>query len=77
MSEGVSMKVKDFVKGEGPEVSTGYNRGDSWVQTVGPHVECEHKIIVLGEGIGLDAKGRLGPGVLVRCFGCLFSWVIR
>lgn len=77
MTKEVTLKVKDFVKGDGPEVSTGYRRGDSWIQTVGPHVECDCKIIVLGPGIGADSKGRVGEGVLVRCLGCMFSWVIR
>lgn len=71
------MKVKDFVRGDGPEIETGYRRGDSWVQTVGPHAEHEGKVWVVGPGIGRDQKGRIGEGVLVRCSGCLFSWVIR
>lgn len=33
-SEEAEMKIKDFVRGEGPEVSPGYRRGDSWVQTL-------------------------------------------
>lgn len=69
--------IKDFVRGTGPEVDTGYRRGDSWVQTLGPHSECGEKIIVVGPGIGVDTKGRVGPGVLVRCRGCMLSWVIR
>jgi len=71
------MQVRDFVKGEGPEVGGGYHRGDSWVQTRGAHTECEGKVSVLGLGIGADSKGRVGDGVLVRCSGCMLSWVIR
>lgn len=71
------MKIKDFVRGEGPEIESGYRRGDSWVQTVGPHVECEKKVVVVGPGLGRDDKGRMGEGVLVRCLGCMGSWVIR
>lgn len=71
------MKIKDFVRGTGPEVDSGYRRGDSWVQTVGPHTDCEGKVVVLGPGLGPDNKRRIGEGVLVRCGGCLFSWVIR
>lgn len=70
-------KIRDFVKGEGPDLATGYRRGDSWVQTAGPHSECDKKVVALGLGIGPDAKGRIGDGILVRCGGCLLSWVIR
>lgn len=71
------MKIKDFVRGEGPEITTGYRRGDSWVQTMGPHSDCGSKVFVLGHGIGRDSRNRVGDGVLVRCGGCLLSWVIR
>ena len=71
------MKIKDFVRGEGPEITTGYRRGDSWFQTVGPHADCEQKVVVIGLGVGQNSKGQFGEGVLVRCLGCLFSWVIR
>lgn len=71
------MKVRDFTKGDGPEVAGGYFRGDSWVQTSGPHIDCEGKIHVVGPGWGRDSKGRVGDGILVRCGGCLTSWVIR
>lgn len=71
------MKVKDFVQGDGPEIVTGYHRGDSWVQVVGPHVECDGKIFVVGPGIGRNEQGVIGEGVLVRCSYCLLSWVIR
>lgn len=69
--------IRDFVRGDGPEIDTGYRRGDSWVQTVGPHAHCNKKIFVAGRGLGADSKGRIGDGVLVRCGGCLLSWVIR
>ena len=69
--------IRDFVRGEGPEIDTGYRRGDSWVQTVGPHADCESKIRVVGLGVGVDKRGRVGDGILVRCGGCLLSWVIR
>lgn len=69
--------IKDFVKGDGPEICTGYRRGDSWIQIAGPHTECEGKVFVIGPGVGRDAKNRVGDGVLVRCGGCLLSWVIR
>lgn len=71
------MKVKDFAKGDGPLVDAVYRRGDSWVQTVGPHIECSGKIHVIGPGLGFDSKARMGEGVLVRCGGCLLSWVLR
>lgn len=71
------MKVKDFEQGTGPEIAVGYRRGASWVQTVGPHINCEGKVMVVGPGLGNDSKGRLGEGVLVRCGGCMTSWVIR
>ncbi len=71
------MKIKDFDRGEGVYVGSGYRRGDSWVQTTGDHTECGKKVIVLGAGVGADAKGRVGEGVLVRCGGCLLSWVLR
>lgn len=69
--------IKDWARGTGAEVETGYRRGDSWVQTVGDHADCAEKVMVLGPGIGRDSKGRKGAGVLVRCFGCFGSWVIR
>jgi hypothetical protein len=69
--------IRDFSRGEGPLVETGYRVGDSWVQTVGPHAEHAGKIYVIGPGLGLDKQGRMGSGILVRCGGCLFSWVIR
>ena len=72
------MKTKDFENGSGPEIhDTGYRRGDSWVQTSGPHTDCEGKISALGLGYGKDSKNRWGDGLLVRCGGCLTSWVIR
>lgn len=71
------MKIKDFTRGDGPEIEPGYRRGDSWVQTVGDHSECGQKITALGAGVGRDQKGRIGEGVLVRCQGCLYSWVLR
>lgn len=71
------MKIKDFVRGEGPEIVTGYRRGDSWIQVVGPHIECEDKVHVIGPGLGRNSSGQIGEGVLVRCGGCLLSWVIR
>ena len=70
-------KIKDFTRGDGPEVVSGYRRGDSWKQTVGQHVECSGKVSVLGPGWGTDKNGRPGEGVLLRCGGCLLSWVIR
>jgi hypothetical protein len=69
--------IKDFVRGDGPEIQPGYMRGDSWVQTVGPHSDCDRKIVALGPGYGRDRQGRAGDGLLVRCGGCLLSWVIR
>lgn len=69
--------IRDFVRGTGPEVLGGYRRGDSWVQTLGSHAECEKKIVVAGLGIGRDANGQVGDGILVRCWGCMLSWVIR
>ncbi len=71
------MRIKDYVRGDGPEIDTGYRRGDSWVQTVGDHNNCAEKIVVIGPGVGRDRQGRVGEGVLVRCFGCMGSWVIR
>jgi hypothetical protein len=72
------MKIKDFVRGSGPKIDVGgYRRGDSWVQITGPHAEHDGKVTVIGPGVGLDSAGTFGPGVLVRCGGCLFSWVIR
>jgi len=71
------VKIRDFVRGDGPEIEQGYRRGDSWVQTVGAHAEHEGKILVVGAGLGRNKEGRLGEGVLVRCCGCLLSWVIR
>lgn len=68
--------IKDFVRGSGPEVTTGYRRGDSWIQTAGPHTDCEGKVFVIGPGVGLVANGYV-DGVLVRCGGCFLSWVIR
>lgn len=70
-------RLKDFIRGKGPEVYSGYRRGDSWVQTAGEHVECAGKVHVIGPGWGPDDKGRMGNGVLLRCGGCLLSWVIR
>lgn len=70
-------RLKDFTRGQGPEVSAGYRRGDSWTQTAGEHVECPSKVYVIGPGWGKDDKGRWGSGVLVRCGGCLYSWVLR
>ena len=75
--EEADMKVKDFTKGAGPDIAGGYARGDSWVQTVGPHIDCEGKVVAVGSGYGKDSKGRLGDGILVRCSGCRGSWVIR
>lgn len=75
--EEADMKVKDFVKGAGPEIAGGYRRGDSWVQTVGPHTDCEGKVSAVGPGYGKDSKGRPGDGILVRCGGCMTSWVLR
>lgn len=69
--------IKDFVRGSGRTIEPGYRVGDTWVQTVGPHSNCSSKIFVLGPGIGADRHGRVGNGVLVRCGGCLLSWVIR
>lgn len=71
------MKVKDFEKGSGGDVGGGYRRGDSWIQTSGTHSACDGKITVVGSGVGRDSRERMGPGALVRCGGCLFSWVIR
>lgn len=70
-------KIKDYVPGTGPVIEPGYRRGDSWVQTIGLHVECEGKVSVIGPGVGPDKHRRFGDGVLVRCGGCLLSWVIR
>lgn len=71
------MKVKDFEKGSGPALVGNYRRGDSWVQTFGPHSNCDSKITAVGVGFGRDSKGRMGDGLLVRCGGCMASWVIR
>lgn len=73
------MKTIDhWTRGDGPEIETGYRRGDSWVQIAGPHAECEKRVTVVGPGIGRDRKtGAVGPGILVRCGGCMGSWVIR
>lgn len=69
--------IDQYVRGDGPEVETGYRRGDSWRQVVGKHVDCEQKVVVIGPGLGRDKIGEMGEGVLVRCFGCMLSWVIR
>ena len=69
--------ITDFVRGNGPEIESGCRRGDSWVQTIGPHAECDKRIVVLGRGIGRNCQGQVGQGILVRCLGCLLSWVIR
>lgn len=73
----MSGRIKDFVRGSGPEIEPGYRRGDSWSQTVGPHTKCAGKVFVIGPGFGRDTQGRPGDGVLLRCGGCLMSWVIR
>jgi hypothetical protein len=77
LKEVAEVQIKDYLKGNGPEILPGYCRGDSWVQIVGPHVDCGGKVWVIGAGYGRDRKGRWGDGVLVRCSGCLFSWVLR
>lgn len=69
--------IEQFVRGEGPEIETGYRRGDSWRQIQGKHAECEQKVVVIGPGVGRSKNGELGDGVLVRCYGCFLSWVIR
>lgn len=69
-------KVHNFTKGTGPEVLPGYSRGDSWNASTGPHTGCKPKIHVLGAGVGAGADGTPHEGVLVRCGGCLLSWVL-
>lgn len=71
------MQIKDFVRGDGPELTTGYRRGDSWNQLSGPHSTCSSKVHVVGLSVGRDKQGKFGEAVLVRCHGCLMSWVIR
>lgn len=71
------MQIKDFVRGEGPEIATGYRRGDSWTQISGPHSSCSEKVFVVGLTAGWDKKGTFGEAILVRCHGCLLSWTIR
>jgi hypothetical protein len=68
--------IKDFEKGSGAEIATGYSRGDKWKPTSGTHVECSGKVSVIGAGIGASVTGEAKDGVLVRCGGCLMSWVL-
>jgi hypothetical protein len=70
------MKIADWKRGAGPVVATGYARGDSWRDKSGTHIECEQRVYVVGPGTGVAKDGKDVEGVLVRCGGCLMSWVI-
>lgn len=70
-----------MVRGDGPRVWDGYFcQGDEFKCLDGAHEECDGKSLVLGQGYvvkimpgGMQAVSR---GVLVRCQGCLLSYVI-
>lgn len=70
------MKIANWKKGEGPTVAKGYSRGDTWNAVTGKHAECSGVISVVGKGVGQSEHGEHLPGVLVRCGGCLMSWVL-
>lgn len=69
-------RIKNFQKGTGPVVTEGYSRGDSWNPTVGDHAAHSETVVVIGPGIGVNDEGAVVDGVLVRCGGCLMSWVL-
>lgn len=66
------MRIQDLRKGDGPEVTPKFNRGDSWRALDGAHSHCQGRQSVLG--VGLRPNG--SEGLLLRCAGCMLSYVI-
>lgn len=66
------MRITDSKKGDGPEITPKFNRGDSWRALDGKHAECHGRQTVLG--IGVRPNGT--EGLLLRCTGCFRSYVL-
>lgn len=73
------MRVTNVVRSTGPKVSPDFNKGDSFVALDEGHEDCNARSVVLGPGMAIslaEEKQRVLPGALVRCFGCLMSYVV-
>ena len=66
------MRIRDAQRGDGPEITPKFHRGDSWLPVDGEHVKCGARQIVLGAGVRQDSA----QGLLLRCGGCLMSYVL-
>lgn len=70
------MSLLDFQRGKGSRLSTGFRRGDSWREPVGPHAEHSGRVFALGDGCIVDQdSGKVKHGLRVRCSGCHLPWL--
>lgn len=67
------MRITEVRRGDGPEISDRFRRGDSWVALDGKHAKCKSRQTVMG--IAVRASG--DEGVFLRCTGCLLSYVLE
>lgn len=68
----MALRVSEMLKGDGPRIIDTFNRGDSWVVLDGDHIRCEGRQSVIGAGTHPDTT----TGILMRCSGCLGSYVV-
>lgn len=72
------MRINDAKKGDGPEVTDEFARGDSWVSLDGPHMQCKKaRQVVQGVGLRMSHnQNDCAQGILMRCSGCMGSYVL-